>query len=81
MLDVREQVDLERLASLDQNLLGSVTLFGGEDAVGLSSGNGEGTGDGLKLFFLDERGVSDVTDVDARVVVANNVLRLLAMCF
>lgn len=81
MLDVREQIDLERLASPNQNLFRLVTLFGGEDVVGLSSGNGEGPGDGLELFLLDERGVSDITDIDARLVVANNVLRLLAMRF
>jgi hypothetical protein len=80
MLYVREQVDLERQASANQNLFRLVALFGGEDAVGLSSGNGERTGDGLELFVLDERGVSDVTDVDASLVVADNVLRLLAIC-
>lgn len=81
MLDVREQIDLERQSSPNQNLIRFVSLFGGEDVVGLSSGNGEGSGDGLELCLLDERGVSDVTDVDARLVVANNVLRLLAMRF
>lgn len=75
MLHVREQVDLEGQASANQNLFRLVTLFSGEDAVGLSSSNGEGAGDGLELFILDERGVSDVTDVDASLVVADNVLR------
>jgi hypothetical protein len=81
MLNVREQVDLERLASLDENLLRSVAELSGENVVGLSSSDREGTGDGLELFFLDERRVSDVTDVDTLLVVANNVLGLLVMCF
>ena len=43
VLNVRVKVDLERLASLDQNLLGAVSLLGGEDAVGLRRCDGQGS--------------------------------------
>ena len=79
VLNVRVQVDLERLASLDQNLLGAVSLLGGEDAVGLRRCDGQGSPDGSEFIFLDERGVGDVADLDALLVVANNVLFLLAI--
>lgn len=77
VLNVRVQVDLEGLAGLDEDLLGAVSQVGGEDAVGLSGSDGERTLDGLELLLLDERGVSDVADLDTGLVVADNVLRLL----
>jgi hypothetical protein len=43
VLNVRVQVDLERLASLDENLLGAVSLLGGENAVGLRRCDGQGS--------------------------------------
>lgn len=71
-----EQVDLEGLARLDEDLLGSVAELGGENTVGLRGGDGERAADGGKLVLLDERGVGDVADVDALLIVANNVLIL-----
>lgn len=79
VLNVRVKVDLERLASLDENLLGAVSLLGGENAVGLRRCDGQGSLDGSEFIFLYERGVGDVADLDALLVVANNVLFLLAI--
>jgi hypothetical protein len=81
VLNVRVKVDLERFASLDKNLLGAVSLLGGENAVGLRRCDGQGSFNGSEFIFLDERGVSDIADLDALLVVANNVLFLLASVF
>jgi hypothetical protein len=74
VFNVRVQVDLEGLASLNEDLLGTVSQVGGEEVVDLSGGNGERSLDGLELILLDERGVSDVSDLDALLVVSDNVL-------
>ena len=54
MLNTGEEVDLEGLAGLDEDLLRSVSLLGGEDAVSLSGGNGQRASDGSELLLLDE---------------------------
>lgn len=74
VLDARVQVDLVCQAGLLQNLLGLVTLLGGEDAVGFGGGDGEGAGDGGELILVDEAGVGREADLDAVLVVADNVL-------
>lgn len=76
VLDAREQIDLEGLSRLDEDLLGSVAEIGGENLVGLRGGDGERAADGAELVLLDERGVGDVADADALLVVADNVLVL-----
>lgn len=74
MLDARVQVDLVGQAGLLEDLLGLVALLVGEDLVRLGGGDGQRAGDGGQLFLVDEGGVRDVADVDAILVVANNVL-------
>jgi hypothetical protein len=74
VLDARVQVDLVRVARLLEDLLGLVALLGGEDGVGLGGRDGEGARDGGQLVLVDEGGVRDVSDVDAVLVVADNVL-------
>lgn len=74
VLDAAEKVDLVRLADLLQNLLGLVALFGWEDLVRLRGGDGQGAGDGSELVLIDKGRVSDVADLDAVLVVADDVL-------
>lgn len=69
-----EQVDLVRLPDLPQDLLGLVTLLGREDLVRLGGGDGKRAGDGSQLVIVDKGGVSEVADLDAVLVVADNVL-------
>lgn len=64
MNDAAVQVDLVWEAGLLEDDFGFVTLLGGEDLVGLSGGDAEGTADGLEFVGFDERRVSDVADVD-----------------
>lgn len=74
MRDAREEVDLVGLAGLAEDLLGAVALVGGEDLVRLGGGDGERAGDGGQLVLLDEGRVGDEADVDAVLVVADDVL-------
>lgn len=74
MRNARVQVDLEGLARLDENLLRLVALLSREDGVSLGCGNGQRAGEGGKLILLDVGGVSDVADLDAALVVTDNVL-------
>lgn len=74
MDDTTVEVDLVGLAGLEEDLLGLVALLGGEDGVGLGGGDGQGPGNGSQLVLVDERGVGDVADLDAVLVVADNVL-------
>ena len=74
VFDAREEVDLIRLTSFLEDLLRLVALLGGEDGIGLGGRDGEGAGDGGELVLLDERGVGDVADVDAVLVVTDDVL-------
>lgn len=69
-----EEVDLVGLLGLGENLLRLVALLGREDGVGLGGGNGKGAGDGCELFLLDKRRVGGVADLDAVLVVADDVL-------
>lgn len=69
------QVDLVGLAGLDENLFGLVALLGWEDGVGLGRSNGQRPRDGGELILLDKRRVGDVADVDAVLVVADDVLQ------
>jgi hypothetical protein len=78
VLDVRVQVDLERLAGLDEDLLRAVSQLGGENVIDLGGGDGERSLDGPELVLLDERGVGDVADLDTLLVVADNVLWFLS---
>jgi len=54
VVDAAEQVDLPRLARLDQDLLRLVALVGGEDGVGLRGRDAEGAEDGGELVLVDE---------------------------
>lgn len=74
MDDAAVQVDLVGLADLGEDLLGLVALLGGEDLVGLSGGNGQGARNSGELVLLDERGVGNVADLDAILVVADDIL-------
>jgi len=78
--DLGVEVDLVGLADLLEDLLGAVALLGGEDGVGLGGRDGQGACDGLELVLLDERGVGDVADVDAVLVVADDVLQTDTLC-
>lgn len=69
-----EEVDLVRLLGLDENLLRLVALLGREDGVGFGGGNGKGAGDAGELLLLDKRRVGGVADIDAVLVVADDVL-------
>lgn len=51
-----------------------MTLLGGEDAVGFGGGDGERAGDGGELVLVDEAGMGYEADLDAVLVVADNVL-------
>lgn len=68
------QVNLVRLPDLPQDLLGLVALLRWEDRVRLRGGDGQWPGDGSQLILIDEGGMSDVADLDAVLVVADNVL-------
>lgn len=70
----REQVDLVRLTSLLEDLLGPVALLGGEDAVGLGGRDGKGALEAPEFVLLDEGRVGDVADLDAVLKVPANVL-------
>ena len=74
VLDSRVQVDLVREAGVFEDLLGLVALLVGEDVVNLRGSDGQGTGDGCELVLADERRVRDKADVDAVLVVADEVL-------
>jgi hypothetical protein len=74
VLDTREQVDLVGLLGALENLLGLVTVLGGEDAVDLGGSNGQRAGDAGELLVGDERRVCCESDVDAVLVVADEVL-------
>lgn len=76
MDDAAVEVDLVGLAGLLQDLLGLVALVGGEDLVRLGGGDGQGPGDGGQLLLLDEGRVGQVADLDAVLVVADDVLRV-----
>lgn len=75
--NTRVQVNLERQAGLDENLLRLVALLGREDVVCLGGGNRQGTSDGGKLVLLHHGGMGDVADVNAVLVVANHVLPIM----
>lgn len=72
--DSRVQVNLERQASLDENLLRLVALLGREDVVCLGGGNRQRASDGSQLVLFHHGGMGDVADVNAVLVVANHVL-------
>jgi hypothetical protein len=55
-----------------------MTLWGGEDAVGLCSSDGERTGDGCEFIFVDEAWVGEVANVDAVLIMTNDILKVLA---
>lgn len=74
VLNTRVEVNLVRLASLLQNLLGLVALLGREDAIGLGGGDGEGSGDGGELLLVNEARMGNEANLDAVLVVADNVL-------
>lgn len=74
MRNARVQVDLEGLARLDENLLRLVALLSREDGVSLSCGNGQRAGEGGEFVLFDIGGVSDVADLNAALVVTDNVL-------
>lgn len=74
VLDAGVQVDLVGQASLLQDLLGLVAQRGREDTVGLGGSDGKGAVDGGELVLVDEAGVGDEADLDAVLVVANDVL-------
>ena len=74
--DAREQVDLVGQTGLLQDLLGLVALVDREDGVRLGGGDGERAGDGGQLVLVDERGVGEVADADAVLVVADDVLAI-----
>lgn len=76
MHDTAVEVDLVGLARLLEDLLRLVAFLGGEDGVGLSSGDGEGSSNGRQLVLVHEGRVSDVTDLDAVLVVADDVLKV-----
>lgn len=75
MLGTRVKEHLVGKAGLLENLLGLVALLGREDLISLGSGDGQGAGDGGKLVLVDERGVGEVADVNAVLVVTGDVLR------
>lgn len=75
--NARVEVDLVGLLGGNENLLGLVAALGREDGVGLGSSNGKRAGNGSKLVLLDKRGVGEEADVDAALVVADDVLRLV----
>jgi hypothetical protein len=72
--DAGVEVDLVGVAGFLENLFGLVALLGREDLVGLGGGDGERAGDGRELVLLDEGRVGDVADVDAVLVVADDIL-------
>lgn len=69
-----EQVNLVRLPDLAQDLLGLLAQLSREDGVRLRRGDGQWAGDGSQLVVIDKGGMSDVADLDAVLVVADNVL-------
>lgn len=75
MLDTRVEGDLVGQAGLLEDLLGLVALLGGEDGIRLGGGDGQGARDGGELVLVDERGVGEVADVNAVLVVTGDVLR------
>lgn len=68
------QVNLVGLARLLEDFFRLVAQLGGEDLVGLGSGDGPGAGDGGEFLLVDEGRVGDETDLDAVFVVAGNIL-------
>lgn len=72
--NARVQVDLERLARLDEDLLRLVALLGREDGVSLGGGNGQRAGESGELLLVDVGGVSDEASFNAALVVTDDVL-------
>lgn len=73
VLDTTVQVDLVRVAALQEDLLGLVALLGGEDLVRLSGGDGQRSLEARELLFVDERRVGEKAYGDGGVV-AGDVL-------
>lgn len=69
-----EKVNLVRLPDLAQDLLRLLAQLSREDGVGLRRGDGQWAGDGSQLVVIDKGGMGDVADLDAVLVVADNVL-------
>lgn len=78
VLDAGEQVDLVRQPGLLEDHLGPVALLRGEDGVRLGGGDGERARDGGELGLRDEGGVRCEADVDAVLVVADEVLQTVS---
>lgn len=74
VLDAREEVDLPGLADLFEYLLGPVSHLVGENGVRFGGRNGQRARDGLELLVIDEGRVGDKSNVDARLVVADDIL-------
>lgn len=70
----REEVDLEGHLDLAEDFLRLVTLLGGEDLVHLGGSDGQWARDGRELLLLDKGRVRREADVDAVLVVSDNVL-------
>lgn len=84
MLDSRVQVDLVWQAGLLEDDLTLVTLFGGEDGIGLCSRDGKRTLDALELICVDEGwvgGVSDIYLASLGPEVAHDVLSTKAVTY
>jgi hypothetical protein len=72
--DARVQVDLVWVARRLEDLFGLVALLGREDGVGLGGGNGQRPGHGCELVLVDEARMGDISDLDAVLVVPDDVL-------
>ena len=59
------QIDLVGLLGLNEDSLRLVALLSWENLVCFCGSDGERSSDGSELGFLDERGVSDVSDINA----------------
>lgn len=75
MHDARKQVDLVGLATLLEDLLAAVALLAGEDGVGLGGGDGQRALETAQLVLLDKGGMGHITDADAVLKMACDVLR------
>lgn len=74
MLGSGKQVNLVRLLGLGENLFGFVALLGWEDGVRLGGRDGQGTTNGGQFILFDKGWVGAVPNVDAILVVADDVL-------
>lgn len=74
MLGAGVQRHLVGLLGGRQDLLRLVALLDGEDLVHLGGRDGQRAADGRELLLRDEAGVGDEADVDAVLVVADDVL-------